>query len=62
MVSTDGKEFCVLDPSYKPDKFDLPERIGKVNASNAPYLYCDVNILHNETRGSRYHLFKGKKK
>ena len=61
LISTDGKEFCILDPSYKEGKFDTPERKGKVNDKNAPYLYCDVNILHGETKGSRYHLFARKK-
>ena len=61
LVATDGKEFCILDPSYKEGKFDIPERAGKVNDKNAPYLYCDVNLLHGETKGTRYHLFSRKK-
>ena len=61
LVATDGKEFCILDPSYKEGKFDIPERVGKVNDKNAPYLYCDVNVLHGETKGTRYHLFARKK-
>ena len=61
LTATDGKEFCILDPSYKPDKYDIPERAGKVNSENAPYLYCDVNILHSEAIPKRYHLFSRKK-
>ena len=59
LVSTDGKEFCILDPSYKDDKFDIPERAGKVNTKNAPYLYCDVNTVDSECKPGRvkYHLF-----
>ena len=61
LISTDGKEFCILDPSYKEGKFDIPDRAGKVNSENAPYLYCDVNILHSEAIPKRYHLFSRKK-
>lgn len=61
LTATDGKEFCILDPSYTPEKFTTAERAGKVNFENAPYLYCDVNTVHGETEGRRYHLFKRKK-
>ena len=49
LVSTDGKQFCILDPYYKEDKFDIPERAGKVNFENKPFIYCDVDILHSQT-------------
>jgi hypothetical protein len=62
LISTDGEEVCILDPSYKEDKFTIPERVGKVNDKNAPFLYCDKNILHGETKGHRYHLFSRVKK
>lgn len=64
LVSTDGKEFCILDPSYKDDKFDIPERAGRVNTKNAPYLYCDVNTVDSECKPGRvkYHLFSRTKK
>ena len=65
LISTDGKEFCILDPSYKPEKFDREDRKGKVNTSHAPYLYCDVNLLHEETtkkeNGIKYYIFTRKK-
>ena len=61
LISTDGKEFCILDPSYKEGKFDIPERAGKVNDKNAPFLYCDVNTLHAEAHNNMYHLFSRKK-
>ncbi|MBE6645265.1 MAG: hypothetical protein E7612_07825 [Ruminococcaceae bacterium] len=62
LISTDGKEFCILDPSYTPEKFTLPERAGKVDFSRAPFLYCDVNTVDAETKPGRvkYHLFKRK--
>ena len=61
LISTDGKEFCILDPSYNEEKYEIPERAGKVNTKNAPYLYCDVNVVHSETKAQRYHLFSRKK-
>ena len=64
LISTDGEEFCILDPSYKEDKFDIPERMGRVNTNNAPYLYCDVNVVDSETKPGKvkYHLFSRIKK
>jgi hypothetical protein len=65
LVATDGKEFCFLDPSYTPEKYLIPERIGKVDVSHAPYLYSDVEILHSETNykegGVKYHMFARKR-
>ena len=61
--STDGKEFCILDPSYTDKKFDAPERVGRIDAKNAPYLYCDVNTVHAECKEGKikYHVFTRKK-
>ena len=64
LVSTDGKEFCILDPSYSPDKFKEPARAGRVNESHAPYLYCDVDTVHAERKIGRdvvYNLFARKR-
>ena len=64
LISTDGKEFCILDPSYKPEKFEREDRKGRVNTSHAPYLYCDVNVVHAETArnsSSKYYVFKRKR-
>ena len=60
LVSTDDKEFCILDPNYSPEKFTIPEREGRVNTRNAPCLYCDVNTVDSETRPNRvkYFMFK----
>ena len=64
LISTDGNEFCILDPSYSTEKYKIPERIGRVNEANAPYLYADINTVHSETKPGRtkYHLFARKKK
>ena len=63
LVSTDGKDFCILDPSYTPEKFHTPEREGRVDDSRAPFVYCDVNVLHADTEDvhTKYHLFSRKK-
>ena len=63
LISTDGEEFCILDPSWSPEKYKIPERVGKVNEDNYPYLYCDVRTVDSETKPGRtkYHLFARKK-
>ena len=63
LISTDGKEFCILDPSWSAEKYKIPERLGRVNENNYPYLYCDVNTVLSETKPGRtkYHLFARKK-
>ena len=63
LISTDGEEFCILDPYYKPGKFDIPARAGKVNDKNAPYLYCNVSTLDAETKPDRikYYMLKRRK-
>ena len=64
LVSTDGEDFCILDPSYTDDKFTIPERAGRVNFSNAPYLYCNVDVLDSETKPEKevkYYMFSRKK-
>ena len=63
ITATDGKDFCILDPSYTPEKYHIPEREGKVNDKNAPYLYCDVRAVHSEAHYEKpkYHLFSRKK-
>lgn len=64
LIATDGKEFTVLDPSYTPEKFRIPEREGRVNDADAPFLYCSVQTVHAETKQNRvkYHLFERKRK
>ncbi|MBO5879492.1 MAG: C39 family peptidase [Clostridia bacterium] len=61
LVACDGKEFCILDPSYTKEKYEIPERVGRVNTANAPYLYCDVNTVDSEAIENKYHLFSRKK-
>ena len=62
LFSTDGRDFAILDPSYTPTKFHTPEREGRVDDTQAPFVYCDVNALHAETEDAftKYHLFSRK--
>ena len=62
LTSTDGEKFCILDPSYTPEKFTIPERAGKVDTSHAPFLYCNVDTVNAEGKtGKKYfHMFSRK--
>ena len=62
LISTDGKTFCIFDPSYREEKFSTPERIGKLNAEHFPFLYCDTELVHRECAldKPKYHLFSHK--
>lgn len=62
LMDTDGEKFTILDPSYKTDKFDIPERQGRVDTSNAPFLRCPVETLDSETKPgkTKYYLFARK--
>lgn len=64
LISTDGKDICILDPSYTPEKYEHPARKGRVNTENAPFLYCDADTVDSETKPQKikYHLFKRAKK
>lgn len=63
LISTDGKDFCFLDPSYSEEKFKLPERLGRVDESRAPYLYAPIETVDSECKPAKvkYHMFKRKR-
>ena len=63
LISSDGKEFCFLDPSYNEEKFKIPERAGRVDESKAPYLYAPVETVDSECKPDKvkYHMFKRKR-
>ncbi len=63
LIAYDGVDFCILDPSYTPEKFTSPDRVGKVDTTHAPYLYCNAELVHEETeeRFTKYHLFARKR-
>ena len=65
IVSTDEKDFCVIDPAYTKEKYSVPERSAVINTSHAPYLYCDIQTFHSQTieggNNIKYHMFARKK-
>ena len=63
LVSIDGNDFCILDPSYTPTKFHTPEREGRVDDTHAPFVYCDADLLDADTEDActKYHLFTRKR-
>jgi len=54
----DGR-IAILDPSYKPGKFDEPGRVGKVEMKNDVIALCDVQVLIEDSanRDPGFHLF-----
>ena len=61
LLSASKDTVCVLDPSLKDDKFDEPERQGKVRV-DAPFAYCTPGLLEIETgnRTPGFYLFSRK--
>ncbi len=61
LVSTAGREFCILDPNYFPGKFRAEEKAGVLRVED-PFIYCPVEVLHREASRSEkpYSLFKRK--
>ena len=58
LVSIDGSEVCILDPSRKEGKFDEEGREGKVRLGD-PFVYCDMAHLVQDcaNRDPGFHLF-----
>ncbi len=56
-------ELCILDPSYKTDKFNEDGRRGLIRKI-PPYLYCapEVLVRDTENRTPGYYLFSRKSK
>lgn len=54
----DGR-FVILDPSFRPDKFEEEGRPGKVEIRNGVIVLCDGDTLDGETEtdSTPYHLF-----
>jgi hypothetical protein len=58
-IEPDGR-LAILDPSYRPGKFEEEGREGKVEIVNDVIVLCDPRVLHDETRAKQpgaYHLF-----
>lgn len=52
----DGR-FAILDPGYKPGKFDSPDHRGKVEMKNDVIVLCTPDILAQEANPDRLHYY-----
>ena len=61
-ISWDGEELCILDPSWKEEKFKQPHALGKVR-EDYPFLYCKPEVIEADTtnRETPFYLFERKK-
>ena len=57
-IAYDGKELCILDPSYKDGKYEVEGRAGKVRVEY-PFTYCDPQCIIDDTqnRETPFYLF-----
>ncbi|MCI6639585.1 MAG: hypothetical protein MSH10_02150 [Pygmaiobacter massiliensis] len=63
VISADADdELCVLDPSWRQDKWEEPGRPGKVRMEGK-FVYCTPQVLAKdaENRSPSYYLFSRKK-
>ena len=63
ILSVNGDEACILDPSYKEGKYEEEGRQGKVK-TDAPFVYCSLEVLMEDcaNRSPAFYLFKRKQK
>lgn len=61
LISADDREFCVLDPSWRYDKYQEPGRENKVRMEGR-FVYCPLELLDKDasSRSPRYYLFARK--
>lgn len=67
VLSIDGDEVCILDPSYKEGKYEEEGRAGKARV-DAPFVYCSLQDLQEDCicanpileKYPYYHLFTRK--
>ena len=57
-IAYDGKELCILDPSYKEAKYEIEPHFGKVRV-DYPFTYCQAQTIIDDTqnRETPYYLF-----
>lgn len=58
VISVDGDEVCILDPSYRKDKYEEEGRKGKVHVTE-PFSYCSLEMLKEDcaNRAPSFYLF-----
>lgn len=59
LIASNQGEICVLDPSWRPDKFDEPGRPENVRL-DGKLVYCSSQVLDRDAdnRSPRYYLFQ----
>lgn len=62
VVSTDGREACILDPSYKEGKYGEAGRENKAVLSGG-FVYCSLEVLEKDcaNRDPAFYLFSRKR-
>lgn len=62
VVSVDGDEVCILDPSYRKGKYEEEGRKGKVHVAE-PFAYCSLDVLKEDcaNRDPSFYLFARKR-
>lgn len=57
LASAEENEVCVWDSMYRPGRFDIPGRIGKVrmDGTNA---YADFSVIREDCRNRPFFLFE----
>ena len=60
-IAWDGEELCILDPSWREEKFKQEHALGKVREAY-PFLYCTVGVIEADTKNRQtpYYLFERK--
>ncbi|MBO6159595.1 MAG: hypothetical protein J6P72_10115 [Firmicutes bacterium] len=60
-LSYNGREFCLLDPAWRENKYQIPGRKGKIREDGL-FLYTTALVLEEDTenRRPRYYLFRRK--
>ena len=51
-----GREVCVYDPMYRPGRYDVPGRIGKVRMEGFA-AWADLDVLREDCRNRPFFLF-----
>lgn len=61
LISADDREFCILDPSWRYDKYQEPGRENKVRVEGR-FVYCPLELPDQDaaSRSPRYYLFARK--
>ena len=57
LASAEGNEVCVWDSMYRPGRFDIPGRAGKVRMDGTD-AYADFSVIREDCRNRPFFLFE----